>query len=63
MTKSKYFNKSKSNYADLSDYNIEQMKSDYIKKYDMVDEKRNDRNDKLCDLFIPHEVRHSLHDR
>ena len=33
ITKSKYFNKSKSNFADLSDYNVEQMNSDYLKKY------------------------------
>ena len=37
-TKSKYFNKSKSNYADLSDFNFDRMTSNYAKKYDKVDE-------------------------
>ncbi len=37
-TKSKYFNKSKSNYSDLSDFNIDRITSHYIKKYDKVDE-------------------------
>lgn len=36
-TKSKYFHKSKSNYADLADFNIDQMTDDYYKKYDKVD--------------------------
>ncbi|MEO9020692.1 MAG: hypothetical protein ABI237_13735 [Ginsengibacter sp.] len=35
-TKSKYFNKSKSNYADLSDF--DRMTSDYVNKYDKVNE-------------------------
>lgn len=38
-TKSRYFNKSKSNYADLSDFNIERMTTDYAKKYEQVAEK------------------------
>jgi hypothetical protein len=37
-TKSKYFNGSKSNYADLSDFNFDRMTSDYTKKYEKVDE-------------------------
>jgi hypothetical protein len=37
--KSKYFNKSKSNYADLNDFNIEGMTVDYAKKYGQVEEK------------------------
>jgi len=36
-TKSKYFHKSKSNYADLADFNIDRMTADYCKKYDKVD--------------------------
>ena len=35
--KSKYFNKSESNYAELADFNIDQMASDFVKKYDKVD--------------------------
>lgn len=31
-TKSKYFQKSRSNYADLQDYKLENMKIDYLKK-------------------------------
>lgn len=38
-TKSKYFSKSKSNYADLNDFNIEGMTADYSKKYGQVEEK------------------------
>jgi len=37
-TKSKYFNKSKSNYADLSDFNFDRMALDYANKYEKVDE-------------------------
>lgn len=37
-TKSKYFNKSKSNYADLSDFDFNRMTSDYMSKYDKIDE-------------------------
>jgi|TARA_B110000967_G_scaffold143370_1_gene146640 hypothetical protein len=37
-TKSKYFQKSKSNHADLKDYKFEKMKLDYIKKYDSISE-------------------------
>jgi hypothetical protein len=36
-TKSKYFQKSKSNYADLADFNIDRMAMDYSKKYDKVE--------------------------
>ena len=36
-TKSKYFNKSKSNYADLADFDIERMKSDFIEKYEKIE--------------------------
>jgi hypothetical protein len=36
-TKSKYFRKSKSNYADLADFNIDRMTADYFKTYDTVD--------------------------
>jgi len=41
-TKSKYFQKSKSNYADLEDYKFEKMKIFYLKKYDLISE--NDMN-------------------
>ena len=44
-TKSKYFQKSKSNYADLEDYKFEKMKIDYLKKYDLISE--NDMNEIL----------------
>lgn len=37
QSKSKYFNKSKSNYADLSDFNMEKMKTDYLKEYVKID--------------------------
>jgi hypothetical protein len=37
-SKSKYFSKSKSNYADLSDYKIDKMKIDYLKKYNKVND-------------------------
>jgi len=33
QSKSKYFNKSNSKYADFTDFNVEKMKSDYMKKY------------------------------
>ncbi len=36
ITKSKYYNKSKSNFADLSDFKIEQMKYDYLEKYENI---------------------------
>jgi hypothetical protein len=36
-TKSKYFQKSKSNYADLADFDTVRMTADYIKMYDKVD--------------------------
>ncbi len=36
-TKSKYFHKSKSNYADLEDFNIDRMTTDYNKKFNKVD--------------------------
>ncbi|NVK29051.1 MAG: hypothetical protein HWE14_13440 [Flavobacteriia bacterium] len=35
-TKSKYFQKSKSNYADLADFDIERMTDDYHRNYDQV---------------------------
>ena len=35
-SKSKYFQKSKSNYADLDDFEFEKMKLDYLKKYNSV---------------------------
>jgi hypothetical protein len=37
-TKSNYFQKSKSNYADLADYKFEKMKLDYLKKYTSISE-------------------------
>ncbi len=36
-SQSKYFHKSKSNYAELADFDIETMTNDYTKKYDKVD--------------------------
>lgn len=36
--KSKYYKKSKSNFTALEDFNIEQMKSDYLKKYKQISE-------------------------
>jgi hypothetical protein len=36
-TKSKYFHKSESTYADLADFNTSQMAADYNKRYDKVD--------------------------
>ncbi len=36
-TKSRYFHKSKSNYADLADFNTDQMAADYHKKFGSVD--------------------------
>jgi hypothetical protein len=36
-TKSKYFHKSKSNYADLADFDFEQMVIDYNGKYNKID--------------------------
>jgi hypothetical protein len=38
-TKSKYSSKSKSNYADLNDFNVEGMAADYAKKYGQVEKK------------------------
>ena len=35
-SKSKYYNKSSSNYADLTDFNIERMTADFLKKYDKI---------------------------
>ena len=37
QSKSKYLNKPKSNYADLSDFNLEQMQSDFLEKYSNID--------------------------
>ena len=36
-TKSKYFHKSKSNYADLADFDFDRMTDDYNEKYDKMD--------------------------
>lgn len=38
QTKSKYFCKSKSNFADLTDFNFEKMTTDYLNKYDKINE-------------------------
>lgn len=38
QTKSKYFSKSKSNFADLEDFKFEKMTSDYLEKYDKINE-------------------------
>ena len=37
QSKSKYFNKSRSVYTDLTDFNIEKMTVDFSKKYDRID--------------------------
>ena len=36
QSKSRYFNKSKSNYAEFTDFNIEKMKSDFLEKYKKI---------------------------
>ncbi len=38
QTKSKYFSKSKSNFADLADFKFEKMTADYLEKYDKINE-------------------------
>ena len=38
QTKSKYFSKSKSNFADLADFKFEKMTTDYLDKYDKINE-------------------------
>ena len=38
QTKSKYFSKSKSNFADLADFKFEKMTSDYLDKYSKINE-------------------------
>lgn len=38
QTKSKYFSKSKSNFADLEDFKFEKMTLDYLNKYDKINE-------------------------
>lgn len=38
QTKSKYFSKSKSNFADLEDFKFEKMTSDYLDKYSRINE-------------------------
>ncbi|MCB0515981.1 MAG: hypothetical protein KDD49_07945, partial [Bacteroidetes bacterium] len=38
QTKSKYFSKSNSNFADLKDFKFEQMTADYCKKYNKITE-------------------------
>ena len=35
-SRSKYFNKSGSNYADLADFDVEKMKSDFCEKYKKI---------------------------
>ena len=37
QTKSKYFRKSKSNYADLEDFDLERMTTDFGDKFDKID--------------------------
>jgi len=37
-SKSQYFQKSKSNYADLADYKFEKMKKDFLMKYNLISE-------------------------
>jgi len=36
QSKSRYFNKSKSNYAEFTDFNVEKMKSDFLEKYNEI---------------------------
>lgn len=36
QTRSKYFHKSKSNFADIADFDLEKMKVDYCNKYDKI---------------------------
>jgi glycerol-3-phosphate cytidylyltransferase-like family protein len=36
QTKSKYFNQSRSNYADFTDFDYEKMKKDYLKKFEKI---------------------------
>lgn len=38
QTKSKYFSKSKSNFADLADFKFKKMTSDYLDKYSKISE-------------------------
>ncbi len=38
QSKSKYFNKSKSNFADLEDFNLKKMTMDYLDKYNKITE-------------------------
>tara|TARA_R110002050_G_scaffold45957_4_gene108373 strand:+ start:2855 stop:3226 length:372 start_codon:yes stop_codon:yes gene_type:complete len=38
QTKSKYFSKSKSNFADLADFKLEKMILDYLYKYNKINE-------------------------
>lgn len=37
-SKSKYFNKSNSNFADFADYNTDKMKTDYLQEYYKINE-------------------------
>ena len=37
-SKSKYFNKGKSNFAEFTDFNIEKMKCEYLEKYEKVND-------------------------
>jgi len=36
QTKSRYFSKSKSNFADIADFNFEKMTVDYLNRYDKI---------------------------
>lgn len=36
QTRSKYFHKTKSNFADIADFDLERMKIDYCNKYDKI---------------------------
>ncbi len=38
QSESKYFSKSKSNFADLKDFNLKKMTVDYLNKYDKITE-------------------------
>lgn len=42
-SKSKYYKKSASNFTELNDFDIEKMKSDFLKKYNKIDSSDMDR--------------------
>lgn len=42
QSKSKYFTKTESTYAELADFNLEKMESDFLEKYEKID--RSDMN-------------------